>query len=418
MNYKILFTSALLLLFTSVRAQTDTLATDSIANDAPRVFVDCSFCDIDYIRQNIGWINYVRDRKLADVHVLGIRQSTGSGGNEFMFEFIGQGRFVGMNDTLIFVSDPTNTSDELREGRKTILTRGLLPYAMHTSVVEKMTVSFDVDGESEPEEVEDKWNNWVFSINAGAWFNGQESYQSFSGWSSINVDRITPEWKIELGISANYSENTYDLGDEVLTNVQRSQYWESRIARSISDHWSVGGFANANSSLFNNYKLFAAVYPGIEYNVYPYSESSKHQLRITYHAGMEQRYYNDSTIYNLLEERLAGNQFSVAYKVQDKWGSVTSSITGTAYFHDFNQNSLRFWSSVNLRLFKGFSFRCSGNISLIRNQLNIVKGNASDADILLRQRNIASSYNYWGDAGFTYTFGSIYNSVVNPRFGS
>ena len=217
-------------------------------------------------------------------------------------------------------------------------------------------------------------------------------------------------------MGANYSENTYDLGSEILTNVQRSQYWNSRFARSISDHWSIGGFANASSSLFSNHKLFASVYPGIEYNVYPYSESSKHQMRLTYHAGAEQRYYNDTTIYNKLNESLAGNQLSVAYMVQEKWGSITSSVTGTAYFHDFSQNSLRFYTSVDVRLFKGFSFYFSGNLSLIRNQLNLVKGDASDADILLQQRNIASSYTYWGNAGFTYTFGSIYNSIVNPRF--
>ncbi len=42
---------------------------DFLRKDAPKVFIDCDFCDEEYIRQNITFINYVRDRKVADVHL-------------------------------------------------------------------------------------------------------------------------------------------------------------------------------------------------------------------------------------------------------------------------------------------------------------------------------------------------------------
>jgi len=39
-------------------------------SQAPRVFLDCHDCDQDFIRGEIGYVNYVRDRGDADVHIL------------------------------------------------------------------------------------------------------------------------------------------------------------------------------------------------------------------------------------------------------------------------------------------------------------------------------------------------------------
>jgi hypothetical protein len=47
-----------------------------------------------------------------------------------------------------------------------------------------------------------------------------------------------------------------------------------------------------------------------------------------------------------------------------------------------------------------------------------VKGEASEADILLQLQELETSYHLEGELGLTYTFGSIYNNIVNPRFGN
>jgi len=51
---------------------------DELKEAAPKVFLDCRGCDRDYFREEITYINYVRDRKDADIHVLVKDQSTGS----------------------------------------------------------------------------------------------------------------------------------------------------------------------------------------------------------------------------------------------------------------------------------------------------------------------------------------------------
>src|SRR5262245_19325328 len=52
-----------------------------------KVFVDCNRCDDDYLRQNVGFIDYVRDRAVADVHVLVTTQETGGGGLAWTVRF-------------------------------------------------------------------------------------------------------------------------------------------------------------------------------------------------------------------------------------------------------------------------------------------------------------------------------------------
>src|SRR5512139_1491221 len=63
-------------------------------SEALRVFLDCqTYCDFDFFRTEIAFVNFVRDRKDADVHILITSQRTGSGGSEYTLKFIGLGGF-------------------------------------------------------------------------------------------------------------------------------------------------------------------------------------------------------------------------------------------------------------------------------------------------------------------------------------
>jgi len=46
------------------------------------------------------------------------------------------------------------------------------------------------------------------------------------------------------------------------------------------------------------------------------------------------------------------------------------------------------------------------------------RGGASLEEVLLQRRELQTQYSYWGNVGVSYSFGSIYNNVVNSRFGS
>ena len=49
-----------------------------------RVYFDCpnTTCDEDFLIQQIPWVDFVRDRAVADVHVLVNDESTGGGGQQ------------------------------------------------------------------------------------------------------------------------------------------------------------------------------------------------------------------------------------------------------------------------------------------------------------------------------------------------
>ena len=71
----------------------------------------------------------------------------------------------------------------------------------------------------------------------------------------------------------------------------------------------------------------------------------------------------------------------------------------------------------NVRLVRGLSLRLFGSITRVRDQLFLPKGGASDQDVLLRIRQLETNFNYFVSFGLSYRFGSIFNNVVNPRFG-
>jgi hypothetical protein len=74
------------------------------------------------------------------------------------------------------------------------------------------------------------------------------------------------------------------------------------------------------------------------------------------------------------------------------------------------------YGGTSVRLFKGFSFNVSGGYNRIRDQIGLRKDDATTEEVLLRLKQRATGYSYNMNFGISYSFGSIFNSVVNPRF--
>jgi hypothetical protein len=99
------------------------------------------------------------------------------------------------------------------------------------------------------------------------------------------------------------------------------------------------------------------------------------------------------------------------------WGSVNTSLSGNHYFHDFSKNILSLNTGLSLRLIKGLSLNIMGSGSMVHNQLSIPKGDYSIEDVLLERAELETQFTYFASIGLSYSFGSIYNNVVNSRFG-
>jgi hypothetical protein len=137
-----------------------------------------------------------------------------------------------------------------------------------------------------------------------------------------------------------------------------------------------------------------------------------------YGAGIQYNNYIDTTVYYKLEETLFLEQLKVAFQIREKWGYINLLLIGSNYFHDFSKNRIELNASLNIRIVKGLSLEINGGIAHINDQLNLKKGDISEAERLLQLREMATKYRIEGGIELTYTFGSIYNNVVNPRFNS
>ena len=58
----------------------------------------------------------------------------------------------------------------------------------------------------------------------------------------------------------------------------------------------------------------------------------------------------------------------------------------------------------------------SGSYDRIRDQFTLEKGVASEEEVLLRQRQLATGHRYRFSIGFAFSFGALSNAIVNPRF--
>ncbi len=396
-------------------------AQDSFSNPrekALKVYIDCSKCDIDFIHREIPYVNYVRDRVEAQVHILMTKQLTGSGGTEHKITFIGLKDFAGVDDETVYISTPDETSDKIRRGYTRMISFGLMKYVAKTPLIDGLTLQYsDSLGKiSEEQIVEDEWKSWVFDIRVIGQLDEQESYSSLSSESDLGARKITPDWKVEFGASYDQSNNKYRYDDEEYVSTKTSFSVRNLTVKSLNDHWSLGGRTGIYSSSYGNTRFSGSFAPAIEYNVFPYFESNRKQIRFQYRVGYGYVFYQDTTIYDKTEEGLFSHQLSVAADFRQPWGSINLSVQGSNYLHDFSKNSLKMWAGFYFRVFKGLSLSISGDAAVIHDQLSLTKGGATEEEILLRQKQIATQYDYSLKIGFSYTFGSIYNNVVNPRF--
>jgi len=410
---KLFFMLVLVLYFGNVFSQQGVNESDTIRKHALNVY----FPDVpDFIKKEIKFINYVRDLKEADVYLIISFEETGSGGETITVYYVGQNKFSDMKDTVKITVSPDDTEDVLRKKAVSLLKMAFMRFMIKTPLAEFFDINF-----TQPvrEIVEtDKWNSWVFRANLNGSLNGEKRYESIRLSESLSANRITEKSKFQSYVSASWQKQKYEMADSSLQyDYTRSYGLNVYYAKSLTDHWSAGISSGLSASSYGYLDLQYRITPAIEYDIYPYSESTRRQLRIMYEIGYLYNDYSDTTIYNKLTEQLGLHRLSASWEVIQKWGSVDFTLRWNNYFHDWSKNNLNADLYLSVRIFKGLNINFSGSASVVNDQLSLPKAGVSDFDILTRRRMTETKFEYYGYFGFSYTFGSIYNNAVNPRFG-
>jgi hypothetical protein len=413
-----------LLFCASALIGTGVAAAQQARHDTARLFLDCNRCDEDYLKKEITFVDYVRNREDADVHVLVTTQDTGGGGQQWTLKFIGLGAFQGVDQTLIYNQPQTATPDETRAGFAEILKLGLVRYAAATTLADRLHVTFKkpegAAANATPQN--DPWNFWVYRFGAGGDTNGEESSKGRAIRGSFSANRTTNEWRVAVSASANYRDNTFVLDDEegakeTILSVSRNLDASGTVVKSLTQHWSLGVVGSANSQTFRNFVARTRAGAGVEYDIFPYTESTRRMLTVQYTVGYDYHRYRQITIYDKLREQLIDHRPQVGLSLRQPWGSANAEFAFSQYLTQPSKYSLGLFGGAEIRVFKGFSVEFFGEYSRTRDQIYLPRGEATTEDILLRQRQLATGFQYFFNFGMSYSFGSIFNNIVNPRFG-
>lgn len=408
------------LLTLSVSGQEAAQSTSDLRGvDALRVFLDCDRgCDFDFLRREVVYVNWVRDRTDAQVHVLVTRERAG-GGFARTLNFIGLDSFENIDHKLVYNTSVTDTEDEERRHLARWLQLGLVRYVLGTPMAAGLQIAYRVPEGREtvaarPED--DPWNSWVFraGINGNLREEERQDSQSFSG--SLSAGRTTEDWRIRIGGNSSYQETNFEFEDgETLKNVTRNSQFGGSVIRSLGPHWGSGMGVTARRSTFLNLEMSYRGALSLEYNVYPYSVSSERSLTFSYYVGISQLNYEVRTIFDEISELRTNHGFTASYDVEQPWGEVDISLRTSQFINDLDQYSAQLFGSVDYRIFRGLSLNFFSSASLIRNQIYLPAGGATDEEVLLQRRALATDSRLRIGIGLNYTFGSIYNNIVNSR---
>ena len=394
------------------------------APSAVRIFLDCpSGCDSTYIRKELNFVDHVRDKEVADVHILITTEGAGGGGRLYTISFMGLRRFAGTNEAATYLTQQADTDDDIRRGLVRVLKLGLIRYVTASSVRDHLDVTYRPPRQQDQaaQTTFDPWNFWVFRLRGNASTSGEESATTVWLSSSVTASRVTEAWKLSASSSGNYRRSRYSFEDEDEEDyvaISRDASANGLIVKSLGAHWGAGGRLSMATSTYNNQKLTMAALPAIEYNIYPYDESTRRQLTFTYSLGLRRFNYHELTIYGKTEETALSHALAVNWDMQEPWGNLDLRFDASQYIPDGYKYRLAIDGDADVRLFKGFSLSLSGSASRIRNQIYLPAEGATDEEVLLRLRQIATGYDYYVSVGFSYTFGSVFNNAVNARLSA
>ena len=407
------------------------------AAGAVRVRLSCLPCDLDFVKASIGFVEFTSDATTADVDVLGIEEGIE---RRWRLTFVGRGRFAGHDRVMSFSTAGFGTPEDRRREVVRVLKLGLVEYAAHTATGPNLDVTVrrppplspavlvDIEGPDLDVTVRglpelpapppgDGWNHWVFHLNGDSAGTGEQASFTAAYNVSASANRVTEGWKVRMGGSRSFSRSSFTVSDDE-TIRSRLADWnaEAVIIRSAGAHLSFGVTAAVRGSTYLNEQQVTHVLPGIEYDVFPYSESSRRSLTFQYTAGKSYYTYEAETVFGRLSEEVTHHAVTVALGLRQPWGQAGGMLTLTQQLTARDRTRATFVGSLNVRLTRNLAVVGSGSYSRIRDQFTLETGEASEEEVLLRLRQLATGHRYAASVGLTFSFGALSNATVNPRF--
>ena len=382
-----------------------------------KVFLDCVECDLEYQRQHVTFVAYVRDRAVADLHVLVTTEEAGGGGMAWVVRFIGLGRLQHQDRTFTFATAQRATADDRRKEFGRVFRIGLAGYAVDTPIAPQLDVAWR-PARGGAGAGDDGWDSWAFRITAAGNIGSEQSSSVRAYRLAVSGTRTTQNWRISLLANGNTDKRAFKIGaDRTVESRRDATTFSSAIVKSVGSRAGAGFRASMARSSFTNTDRAVSLAPGMEFNFFPYSESNRRSLTVQYTVGTTYYEYREITIFDKLRETVPTQGVNVSLGLRTPWGTLGGYSSVSQHVYQRDRYRVSFSGSTNVSLVKGLSFEMLARYDKINDQISLRKGTATTEEILLQLRQLVTDYNYSFSLGVSYGFGSIFSSVVNPRFG-
>ncbi len=399
----------------------------------PRVFYDCSgqiSCQHNHLRTEIQFVDWVNDRRDADVHVIVTSQEVGGGGRRYTIDFTGQGDMAHLSDVLIYTSSGTDVERERLDAFTQTLYLGLMRYAIEAGLGESFALSFtppvafnatqggDIGTtlDAQPAATYDPWNYWTFRMGLSGNMNIQELRSNYRINPSFGADRVTDNWKVNVNANLNVNREKIQLTDRTVRNDRDGWNASTLIVRSITGHVSTGLDMRAGRQQQNNRKARVSVTPAIEWNYFPYAQANRRQLIAHYGAGAQYNRYEELTVFDVTQETVPLHRLGIQYRAVEGWGNAGVNFSASQYLHRSGLYSFGVNGNISFRVARGLELNLNAGAEKIADEIHIRKAALSEEDILLGRQSLPTSFSYNGSVGFNYRWGSSFSNIVNQRF--
>jgi hypothetical protein len=383
----------------------------------PRVFLQCpEECFESYLHETLSYFDFVRAPDLADLTLLIVRQPAANGGERFTVSAT-NGK-PALETARMFTAEASATDHDKREQLLQVAMRALHSALADTPHERAFELRLPTRTGRELSVLEDPWDYWVLAPELKGSAEGESGYYWAELTGALTMRRITDASKLRLRGAYTRTMTGYHLDDDegwLRGNVYR---WEARgvYALSIDRHWALGPTVVVRASEFENLEAHVHGGPLLEVNLFPYVESQTRQLRAAYQVGAWYNDYFERNVGDKTQETRAYHALSLIADFNQPWGSVQWAGQVNSFIDDPELYRLSTGATITLELFQGLAIGLEGHAAYVRDLVNLRGREISDEEIILWTAQQYTEYIFEAGVSFVYTFGSIHNTVVNPRF--
>lgn len=389
----------------------------------PKLFISCAqplLCFDSYLRQELSYFDFVRDQYLADLTLVISIQPAGNGGMRFSVVLRHRDPTADLAGarTRSFVALPGATPQAQREELLQVILRVLQTDLIDTPSDDAFTLSITKRTGNTLTNQYDPWHHWVITPELLGYAEGASGYYSADLNSALTVRRITEPSKLRLRgtYGRRLSRYRFEDGESVSGDVYT---WEGRAiyAHSVGERWAIGGAVTTRGSQFENLQKHVHGGPLLEFNIFPYTQNASKQLRFAYQAGAWANWYFEENEAGRMRQVKPYHALSLIADVNQSWGSVQWVGQVNSFLDDPELYRVSTGAILGIRLFRGLAVTMAGQAALVRDLIGLRRRPITDLELLLRTAQQRTDYTFELEFAVSYTFGSVYNTIVNPRFG-